>query len=80
MNIVHLWGAMTGEHKEAFTGHTRGVQSLAFSPDGGTLASGELGRRPSVCGMSLQVNTRRSSPSIRGLSGALRSARMGERW
>ena len=38
--MVHLWDVMTGEHKEAFTGHTEGVQTLALSPDGGTIASG----------------------------------------
>ena len=39
-NIVHLWDVMTGEQKRTLTGHTEGVQSLAFSPDGGTIASG----------------------------------------
>ena len=35
-----LWDAVTGAHKNTLTGHTRPVNSVAFSPDGSTIASG----------------------------------------
>ena len=37
---IRLWDAETGEHIRTFTGHTSGVNSVSFSPDGSTLASG----------------------------------------
>ena len=37
---VHLWDAATGPLENTFLGHTDEISSLAFSPDGGTLASG----------------------------------------
>ena len=37
---MHLWDTVTGEHKETLTGHTGDINSVAFSPDGWTLASG----------------------------------------
>ena len=39
-NTIRLWDGVTGAHKRRLTGHTSGVNSVAFSPDGGTLASG----------------------------------------
>ena len=37
---VHLWDTATGTLENTFLGHTGEVSRLAFSPDGGTLASG----------------------------------------
>ena len=39
-STVHLWDALTGEHKQTLTGLTDSVYSVTFSPDGGTLAGG----------------------------------------
>ena len=40
VNTIHLWHTVTGEQTLTFTGHTDVVTSIAFSPDGETLASG----------------------------------------
>ena len=37
---IRVWDAETGEHLKTLTGHTGGVSSVAFRPDGKTLASG----------------------------------------
>ena len=37
---IHLWDSNTGEFLYNFTAHTDRISSLAFSPDGSTLASG----------------------------------------
>ena len=37
---ILLWDTATGKHTKSFKGHTYGTASVAFSPDGGTLASG----------------------------------------
>lgn len=39
-NVVQLWDAQTGAHKTTLTGHTKRVNSVAYSPDGNTIASG----------------------------------------
>ena len=36
---IRLWEVATGENIHTFWGHTSDVQNLAFSPDGGLLAS-----------------------------------------
>ncbi len=38
--IVRLWDTQTGEHIRTLTGHKRHVHSVAFSPDGRTIATG----------------------------------------
>ena len=39
-NVVQLWDAQTGAHKATLTGHTKQVNSVAYSPDGTAIASG----------------------------------------
>ena len=44
---VHLWDTVTGRHKTTLKGHADSINSLAFSPDGTTLATtsrNEIGR------------------------------------
>lgn len=38
---IRVWDANTGEHLKSLKGHTGGVSSLSFSPNGKTLASGK---------------------------------------
>ena len=37
---VRLWDVKTGTHKRTLTGHTKWFNSVGFSPDGTTLATG----------------------------------------
>ena len=39
---IDLWDIETGKHKKTLKGHKESIESLAFSPDGKTLASGSL--------------------------------------
>lgn len=39
---IRLWNALTGEHIRTITGHSDKVTSVAFSPDGETIASGSI--------------------------------------
>ena len=38
-DIIRLWDARTGQHKQTLEGHTDDIYSVAFSPDGSTIAS-----------------------------------------
>lgn len=40
--VIHLWDGGTGELKTTLIGHTDPVKTLAFNPNGSTLASGGL--------------------------------------
>jgi WD40 repeat protein len=40
---VRLWDVAAGRELRRLEGHGAGVRSVAFSPDGGTLASGGAG-------------------------------------
>ena len=39
-DTIRLWDGVTGAHQRTLTGHTHNVNSVSFSPDGRTLASG----------------------------------------
>lgn len=39
-NDIRLSDTLTGQHKQTFTGHSSGVRSVLFSPDGAMLVSG----------------------------------------
>jgi WD40 repeat protein len=39
---VRLWDAATGRQRACLQGHFRAVLSVAFSPDGKTVASGSV--------------------------------------
>ena len=39
---MSLWNANTGKHLKTLKGHESFISSIAFSPDGGTLATGSI--------------------------------------
>lgn len=42
---VHLWDAITGQHKATYKGHTSIVSSVALSPDSITIVGGSVDRK-----------------------------------
>jgi WD40 repeat protein len=40
---VRVWGAVLGDCEQTMEGHTSGVRSVAFSPDGRQIVSGSGG-------------------------------------
>ncbi len=79
---ILLWDIATGVQKQVLAGHTGRVNSIVFSPNGATLARmvqhlqvGVMTPR-SVCGMSLQVRSKKSLQSVVGISVRLPSVQM----
>ena len=66
---LHLWDVGTGKHLYSLTSHTSKIQSVAFSLDGETLASGS--QDTTIC--LWNVNTSQLIRTIYGHAGGLRS-------
>ena len=67
---IKLWDAATGALIRTFEGHSDGVTSVAFSPDGAPRAVGQLGQDGQAVG-------RRHGSADPHLRGALRSGHFG---
>ena len=69
---IWLYDAQTGEELNLFTGHTYGVSSVSFSPDGKILAGGTLNgpiRLWNVdTGTHIRTLTRRGASNVRSVS------------
>ncbi len=72
---IWLYDTATNQEVALIAGHTGMVFSTAFSPDGGTIASGR-GTVPSGCGTQIPENTYTRSRGMRVRSKLLRSVRM----
>ncbi len=59
---IHLWDANTGEHLKTLTTESESVNSVAFSPDGKTIVSGD--KTISVYGMLTLANLSKHSQQM----------------
>ena len=71
-NSIILWDVESGQPlSPPLTGHARAVRSVAFSPDGKTLASGSADRTIIFWEVGLELlQTRACSVALRNLTGA----------
>ena len=79
-HTVRLWDVATQKEKDVFKGHTGIIYTVAFSPDGKTVASARP--RPCGCGTWKRVSRKPSSARIRAAdhTKAWPSAPMARRW
>ena len=64
---IHIWDVDTEKHLHSLTSHTNKIQSIAFSPDGNTLASGSQDR--TIC--LWDINTGDLIRTISGHTGGI---------
>ena len=66
---VQLWDANTGKSISTFKGHTDGIYSVAFSPDGKTIVSGSLDNTARLW----DTQTEKSISTFKGHTGSIYS-------